>query len=416
MAQLVNNIIGNYGLISVTYRQVPITKLGEHYIKENEVKYLRNITQGEFFLLQTCNRIEIYVFSTSVNDEIEKLITTINEFHGEDIGKYAIISYGKDVVDHAFKVAAGLDSLSLGEYEILGQISQSLKYMEERGMSGKYISLLFERAIKAGRRIRIETELSRGKVGVYSLAFELVKEKIDLRRAKVLVIGAGNFAEKILSFLKELEAKDTTIMNRTVERGVDLARRYNVKFLPLNLNSLGNYDVIFSAAPVGRDIKLDSRTLTIDFSVPPSFVGDNVITLDELRDISERNYSLRKTVLGEAERILIEEEENFTKEILDEIYDSYISTMMQRIERIRRSQVDRAKSELMKKGVSSPYVFEIIDVMTRSITQKAMDPVFQKLKGMIMEGNLTMAEEITKIFGEVNGGISDSKTEKTEKK
>ncbi|MEM4884988.1 MAG: NAD(P)-binding domain-containing protein, partial [Saccharolobus sp.] len=195
--------------------------------------------------------------------------------HNAPIGNKAKILCGKDSIKHLFLVASGADSLSVGEYEILSQIKDSIEMFKKLNISGKYLNILFERALKVGRKVREKTGISKGKVGIYSLAVDIAKKSIGTFSDKrIAVVGAGEMAEKITYMLYKENAKNVTILNRTVDRAKNLASKYGYKYEILDLDKIKDFDLVFVA--INHDnLKLENKwnTLIIDISVPPLFTG-----------------------------------------------------------------------------------------------------------------------------------------------
>ncbi|WP_252896589.1 glutamyl-tRNA reductase [Metallosphaera hakonensis] len=244
---LVSDIIDSYSAIVYTYKTIGVDKLASHYLGWNEIKELAKYYRGEMALLQTCNRIEIYMFSRDRSSKRE-LLHYLNEVHHANISMDATILDGRDAIRHLFEVSAGIDSLSVGEYEILKQIKEAMKSSIQLGIGSKYMRSLLERSLKVGRRVRLETDISKGKVGVYSLAVEFAKKLVgDVKKRRIAVLGAGEIAQKLALILHNEGAGDVTIFNRTFEKGRDLAVKFGYSYFPLDFSRLRNYDLIFSA-------------------------------------------------------------------------------------------------------------------------------------------------------------------------
>ncbi|QKQ99968.1 glutamyl-tRNA reductase [Metallosphaera tengchongensis] len=401
---LARSLINSYSAIVYTYKTIGTEKLASHYLGWEEVKELAKYYRGEMALLQTCNRIEIYLFSKN-SASSQEILRYLNQVHGKEISSDAITLVGEDAIKHLFEVASGIDSLSVGEYEILSQIKNSLKDSIRLGIGSKHMRALMERALKVGRRVRLETSISKGKVGVHSLAVEFTKTIVkDLSSRKIAIVGAGEIASKLALILHNEGARNVTIFNRTFERGRDLAVKYGFSYFPLDFNRLHNYDVIFSAIFYPEKIKNISNSVIVDLGSPPVFEGANVYTLKDLEVLSKARLEERQREIQKAKEIIKEGIKDFEKDCLNLIYDEFVAEFMNKIEEIRREEVERAVKML---GGDSK-TREILDAMSRSMNKKTFSPLFENLKRATERGEINYINLVTSLF--THEGISQSKT------
>lgn len=402
--------ISNYAAIIYTYKTVGISKLYEHYVKDEELKVFKDLIRGEIAVVQTCNRAETYLYTYS-QDEITKFLQKLDEVHGKNISKDAIILRGDEAVRHLFEVAAGLDSLAVGEYEILRQLKESIDKSKKLGLSKEKLSFLFENAIKVGRKIRQETEISKGKTGVYSLAIEFAKKTVNLSNAKIAIVGAGEIGSKLALMLKNEGANNVTIFNRTFEKVLDLARKYNFEAKKLNFDELEDYDVVFVAIYYDRKVRLNKPKLILDLSVPPIVEGSNIITLEELKSISQKIAENKKIEVAKAEELIQQELNVFKNEIAKYNQNRLISKFMKRIEDIREEEVNRAFNEILKHKENEDEIKEILNRMTNSMLKKIFSPLFDSLRKD--NGVANYINNLIEILN--NGNLPNSQTEKTQK-
>jgi|ECHhosMinimDraft_1075155.scaffolds.fasta_scaffold00022_28 glutamyl-tRNA reductase len=411
----VADFLDNYGLIAFTYENIPIKELGDHYLTNDEVLLLWDRAKSqEMVIVQTCNRIEIYLYSTDLRNVTNNVLEFLKAIHRDDVTSKAKVLKGREVVLHLFRLASGLESLSLGEYEILGQVRESLDKAEKLGTLGDNLKLLFERGIKTGRLVRNRTSISKGKTGVYSLALEYALNRVDLASSKIAVVGAGQISSKVLQLLTSNGIYDVTLFNRTPERAQELSGRFGVKWEPLDLERIRLFDVIFSAISYPNRLKLEGPKLIIDLSVPPVFEGQNVVDLDELRRISSINAQRKRGEILNAEKLVLEELERFSSEYLRVIYNRLVSAFMSRMEQIRKREMERALRELAKSGKVDDKTVEVLNAMTRSILKKSMEPVLSEIKKRIREGKINSAEELIQALGGPSGVFPSIKAEEAE--
>ncbi|BFH73238.1 glutamyl-tRNA reductase [Sulfurisphaera javensis] len=403
--------INNYAAIVYTYKTVGLSKLYEHYVKDQDLLTLKNIIDGEISVVQTCNRAETYLYFYEDNG-VDKFLKKIDEIHGKPISKEAIVLKGEEAVKHLFEVAAGLDSLAIGEYEILRQLRESIDKSKKMGLSDEKLSFLFENAIKVGRRIRQSTEISKGKTGVYALAIDYAKHMANFSDSRIAIVGAGEIGDKLALMLKNEGAKDVVIFNRTYEKALEVAKKYGFVAESLDFNKVNNFDIVFVAIYYDKKINLPGPKLVVDLSIPTVVEGNNVITLENLKTMSEKILELKKISLQKAEQLIQIEIENFKNEIIKYNQNRLISKFMKRIEDIRESEAERAYLEILKHIDNKEEIKNIIDRMTNSMLKKIFSPLFENIRK-----NEDMANYISNIFEILsNGNISDPKTEKTEKK
>ncbi|QGA67837.1 glutamyl-tRNA reductase [Sulfolobus sp. E11-6] len=379
-------LLQNYCSILFTYKTIGISNLHLYYFRETEIKSLKQLVNAEFAVLQTCNRVEIYLYSdTNTINEINKIIQYLNNVHNEPIGNQARVLCGKDSIKHLFLVASGADSLSIGEYEILSQIRSTIDMFKKLGFSGKYLQILFERAIKIGRKVREETSISKGKIGIYSLAIDEAKKRFnDFRDRKIVIVGAGEMGQKIANMLYNEDVKNVTIMNRTVEKAKQLALKFGYNYEKLDLDKLGNFDIAFISI-YHENLRLENKwnTLIVDITVPPLFTGNNVITLEELERISKLNFKTREEELTKINKLVEDAINELIYDYKKEIYSEFMSKIMNRVESIRENEILKAYKELEKLGINNQQVKEILDLMTRSIIKKSFQPLFDNVRSLI---------------------------------
>lgn len=266
-----------------TFRDVGLENLNQK--SRDLTNYVKHSDLSNYVLLNTCNRSELY--ST---DDIE-----CNGFRkAEDI----------EAAKHLFVVACGLDSMVLGENEILGQVRQAYKTARSEGHCSKILSNVFESACRLGGRVRAKTKISDGKTSIASLAVDYVLGQDQYPVGEVLVVGSGTMGSKIACALKNKKIKQIFLANRRMERAKWLAEKVGGKVVDYGRISefLGKTSVVFTATgaphPIIRPEMLSAgaRVLFVDLGMPYDVsdeVGDlenaEVVRLDYFRGIAEKN-------------------------------------------------------------------------------------------------------------------------------
>jgi glutamyl-tRNA reductase len=286
---------------------------------------------SEGVIVSTCNRSEIYGVSDGSQTSTH-LTRLISEWRGLDVREAEAGSFyreGREAARHLFRVAAGLESLALGESEVLGQVRTALRLAREAGATRAVLHRMFETALSAGKRVRTETEIARHPLSVPAIGFELATKVFgDMAERTVLVLGAGETGTLFAQQAAAAGVRDVRIANRSLGRAEELAARIRGRAVPWDALSraLPEADVVVgttaSAEPVvsRADVETAMRerrgrpVFFLDLAIPRDFeagVGDlyNVYAygLDDLREVAEENRRRRSREVPRAEQILEEE-------------------------------------------------------------------------------------------------------------
>lgn len=292
-------------------------------------------TQGileETLVLSTCNRTEIYgVHADGNRESAGALATYLSGFHSlrpDVLNPSLYHHYDHDAVRHLFRVSAGLDSMLLGEAEILGQVREAYLDAHESHVTGPVLNRLFQAALEIGKRVRAETELGTRPMGVASAGMKLAERifgKLSDRSA--LVLGAGTISEQVVSQLRDRKIKNLYLSNRSHDKAEELARQYDGKVMDWDVwdNALKLPDVIVSAVGVpdtlltramierAMSARGNRALFLMDLGLPRNIepaAGDlyNVYlyTMDDLTEIVNQNRSARQTEVPKAEALVEE--------------------------------------------------------------------------------------------------------------
>jgi glutamyl-tRNA reductase len=275
---------------------------------------------SEAVLISTCNRTEAYVVAEKFHAayaEIRDFLATSAFLAPEDLADHVYVHHDEDAVRHLFDVASGLDSVVLGESEILGQTKSAWETARLEGTAGPVLNLLFRHAVEVGKRVRTETSIGRHTSSVSHAAVEMATRHLGtLEDRSVLVVGAGEMAEGMVVALASAGPSDVGIANRTHQRAVTLAERVGGRALALDelhnalcevdvlLTSTGATSVIVDHASIGEvlDRRAGRPLLIVDIAMPrdvdPDVARIDGVTLLDMHDLSEF------ASLGQAERAL----------------------------------------------------------------------------------------------------------------
>ncbi|HYL82601.1 MAG TPA: glutamyl-tRNA reductase [Candidatus Angelobacter sp.] len=286
----------------------------------------------ETLVLSTCNRSEVYgVPPESSHESAPGLSTFLSEFHAvrlDVLGVSLYHHYDREAVRHLFRVAAGLDSMMLGEAEILGQVREAYRVAHENGATGPVLNRLFQGALEVGKRVRSETELGTRPMSVASAGVKLAERIFGkLGERSALVLGAGTISEQVISQLRDRGIAHLYVMNRSRDRAEDLAKQYGGEVIAWGAweTALPMPDVIVSSVaaeePVLRREMVEeamarrgNRALFLmDLGMPRNIDGSvgklynaYVYTMDDLSEIVQQNRQARENEVPKAQNIVDE--------------------------------------------------------------------------------------------------------------
>ena len=361
-------------------------------------------------LLQTCNRVEVLVQGDA---------RSLEAFLREQGRRDFMVIEGDAVPRHLLELAAGIDSLVVGEDQILGQLKRALAATEEAGTASSAIKLCVNKAVHVGVRIRRQTQINRGAVSVGSAAVTLAEKLLGtLRDRHILVIGSGEMG---LLVAKALAAKGLTalyVANRTYERAVVLAEKIGGR--AVNFKDLYRYialsDVVISCTaaphPVIRTEEvrgvmeerlwpLDQHPrhlVLIDIAQPRdveegvrSVEGVHLFTIDDLRNINDAAMDSRRSEADRARGIIDEELDHFIRLLRRTAADETLALLYTWAESIRARERDRALARL---GEEDSRTAEVIDDLTRALTKKLLSDVTTSIRASAECGDITTAESL----------------------
>lgn len=378
-------------------------------------------------ILSTCNRTEVY---TTASDSLsaERSCFDFLKAHANvsdtDLKPYFYTYKDKRAIEYLFSVASGLDSMIIGEFEILGQVSQALKAAEKALMVDLPLRNLFRNSVRVGRRVRDETQISRNALSVSSVAVDLaVKVVSDISNCKILVIGAGEAGRLVAKSARERGAREIAVINRSIERASILAATLGGRTVPLSelKDELKASDIVISCtgAPhlmltmtlVEEAMKNrpDSPLVIIDIAVPRDVEAavkniKNVFlyNIDQLTEVSESNRDLRERELGRAKEITGMEADKFYNWWRALEVRPTIRALVTKAEEIRERQLGVTIGKI--KGLSDEERASL-EVMTKAIVRKLLHDPIQLLeeKAHSNEGYTQAVRELFRLDGKKPG-------------
>src|ERR1700758_4032230 len=215
----------------ISHKTAPVEVREQLAVKQPEIVDLAFVLKcfghlDEVVLLSTCNRVEIYGTTRQATGHVKSLLQLLCAEPG-DLDPYIYLYENGGAVRHVLRVAAGLDSMVLGETEVTGQIKNAYETAREAGLTGPVLNRLFQKAFQTTKEIRTRTAIGRGTVSIKSAAVELVEKAFsdDLANKSVMVIGAGEMAERCVQFLVKKDVRSIFVSSRSFDHAIDLANR-----------------------------------------------------------------------------------------------------------------------------------------------------------------------------------------------
>ncbi len=394
----------NLLVVGMNHRTAPIEVREQVAFSHSEVRDILSRTRseetlGEVLVLSTCNRTEFYGLSND-NGAAEMYIRNlIAQQKQVDLAAHPGYAYTLSDVEsarHLIRVATGLDSMLLGEPQILGQVKQAHQLSVESGTCGLVLNRLLHAAVIAGKRVRTETRLGGGATSVASAASELAGKIFrDLSTRSVLLIGAGEMGELTARHMLERGASDLTIANRTFNKALELSRELDGKALPLDRveEALVSADIVISSTGATEPIigealmraivsKRSGRPIyIIDIAVPRDFDprierldGVFLHNLDAMNLLVEKGLEERRGEIPKAEMIVEEELEAFLSWRDSLAATPTIKQLREKLEVIRRQEVARHRSRFCDADQDQ------LDRLTEGLMKKIIHPAMGRIR------------------------------------
>lgn len=339
----------------------------------------------ECAILSTCNRVEIYAVSENVESCLESIKTFLSEFHGipeETFSPHLYYSIGHMAVRHLFNVASSIDSMVVGEPQVLGQVKGSYKIAAAQGTTGVILNRLFHTSFFVAKRIRTETGIGSHAVSISYVAVELAKRIFDdLSTRSVMLIGAGEMAEIAAQHLIRAGINDLLIASRKFKNAVELSEKlngrairfdevfYHLKDVDIVITATGSQDFIIKPNHAKEALKLRNNEpmFLIDIAVPRDIdpriedISDIYLyDIDDLKNVSDENIKTRKESLHKAQEIILEVEKSFEAWLNGLKAVPAIIDLKKRFETIKEIELEKALDKLEGISEEDRYVIELM--------------------------------------------------------
>ncbi len=403
----------------VTFRSSPIHILEKFTFKDMDSAYesfRKHAGLDEFVILQTCNRVEI--FGSTDQPSIEKIKKTWASLAGLEEAAFKEnfkVSQDAEVLEHLLKLTSGLDSMVLGEEQILGQIKESITLAREIRATSEQLNMLFDKAIKIGTRVRNSTGINKGTISVGSMAVKLAEENIDeLKSKKILLIGTGEAATLVA---KSLNKRDYGffVTSRTMERSKAFAETVGgapIEFEDV-LDGFSNYDVLFVAtiapyflvtfdrikeAMLGKKngmMILDlSNPRTVDERVA-TIHGIKMMNLDQIAEMVDKNIRYRSNQRANAEKIINDELEVLQAHMRRLEVEPTVKEIFKDIDTRRVKELQKALQMLGEKDKEK---IKIIEDLTKAVVEGVISEPMNNLRKASEQSDDELLKAASKLF------------------
>ena len=362
---------------------------------------IENYDVQEYVELKTCNRAEIYLVLDEHPDKI-----LIDGF---------VTDFDNDAIKHLLRLSAGLESMIIGEDQILGQLKDAKNRSVKDGSCGKMLETIFTKAVHVGQVVRKKTKINEGSLSIGSAAVELAENVHgDLKCKKVLIIGAGKMGTLVAKALVEKKLKAIVVANRTHDRAVGLARELGgsaIHFDKLD-EAIKDADVVISATgaphPILTREKIEdvvpmenlSKMVMVDIANPRDIdedvaeLGVKLFNIDDLRSIAQRSREMRQAEASDAEKIVAEEMILLNRSIKQLEVEPLISQIRISAENIRQIETQKAFKMLGEMNGNE----KIVDNLTKIVVERIFNDVIKNLKKAAENGDETTINAAETLF------------------
>ncbi len=403
----------------VTFRSSPIHVLERFTIRDMGNAYeqfKKHSGLDECVIIQTCNRIELFGKSKKYNiEDIKKTWASLTGLEEEAFKENLELVENKEALHHLLKLTSGLDSMVVGEEQILGQIKTSITSARTIKASGQHLNTLFDKAIRIGTRIRNTSGIGRGGISVGSMAVKLAEENIDeLKFKKILLIGTGEVSTLIAKSLQR-RGYDYSVTSRTLNRSIAFCETMGgkpVKFEDV-LSRFENYDVLFvaTAAPYflvtfdrmnsamkgkknGMMILDLSNPRTVDEKVA-TIGGVKLMNLDQIAEMVEKNMNARLNKVKTVENIINEEVAVLEASMKRLDAEPFVKDVFKSIDSLRVKELEKALQMLNEKDEKK---VKIIEELTKAVVESIVSTPMNKIRKASEEGDPDVIEMASKLF------------------
>ncbi|MEQ8236144.1 MAG: glutamyl-tRNA reductase [Syntrophomonadaceae bacterium] len=413
-------------LTGINHKTAPVEIREKFAFAANELQQAYDQLKSDdvegLVILNTCNRTELYATARDIEAGQRHLKSFLLKYSGltaEELEQYIYQPNCYSAIDHLFRVSSGLDSMILGETQVLGQVKDAYQKAQELRVSDGVLNSLFQKALYVGKKVRTETAIDQHPVSVSYAAVELARATLGVLEDKtVLVVGAGETAELAAKYLLHNQVRSIIVSNRSFEKALDMAAAMNGRAIRFDRlpEEIINADIVISCTAASHYViredncrsallaRQGENIIMIDVAVPrdiePSLgdiPGVYIYDIDDLHGVISSNFLARQKAAAKANEIITEELLEFNQWLASLYVVPVISALKLHGENIKQNELKRAFNRL---GKMSEREQEVITAMAHAIVNQLLHYPVVNLKEMALsnQGHL-YAEVVKKLFG-----------------
>lgn len=410
--------------VGISYRTAPVEVRERFFFSDSDLRRaLASLSSRQSVLecciVSTCNRVEVYAVAEdgkSCGEEVRSFLTDFHGLSGGDLHRYMYSLEGKEAVRHLFRVAASIDSMVVGETQILNQLKSCFDAARLENTSGLVLNRLFNRAFFVGKKVRTETGISSQAVSISYLGVELAKRIFeDLANRTVMLVGTGEMGELFARYLVSNRIKDLYVTSRNFENARELAESlggkpvefdkmlyHHLKDMDILVTATASSDYIIRSEHVKRSLQLrkNDPIFMIDIAVPRNIdpkineiPGVYLYDIDDLKEVQDENMNSRKQNLEKAEEIVLEVGRGFMNWMESLNVFPVIVELRKRFEKIKKTETEKALRRLEGTAAGER---EIIESLANSIVGKIFHDPVTNLKKRASGYEGALYSEVTK--------------------
>ena len=409
----------NLNIIGLNHKTAPLGLREKLVFHADQISHalldLKSNKVSQVAILSTCNRTEIY-FNGPKKQIVCQWLADYHHIKLSQLKEHLYHYSNKDALTHAYQVASGLDSMFLGETQILGQMKQAAKISDYAGTQGKFLSQFFQTVFEAAKEIRSKTNIGASNTTIASTIISLTKKIFgDLYQTKIIFVGAGEMTELIAKYFNKHQPEKITIANRSIIRGKKLANKIGAETCLIGeiKDQLHEYDIVISATGsqlpviglgmIERAIKKRKHKpmLLIDLAVPRDIEPETsklndifLYTLDKLAEIAQEGIDNRTDAVKDANIIIEKKVNNFYKKINKKKASPTIVTLRNQFEDNRQKEINKAKKQL----ANGKSIDEILETLSNNLSNKFLHHPTKALNDAAANETKEISELLKKIY------------------
>ena len=409
----------NLNIIGLNHKTAPLNLRERFVFQSDQISHalldLKTKKVNQVAILSTCNRTEIYFNGPKVKT-VYQWLANYHHLKLTQLKKHLYHYQNKSALIHSYRVASGLDSMLLGETQILGQMKQAFKIAEYAGTQGKFLSSFFQTVFSAAKEIRSRTNIGTSNTTIATTIVSISKKIFgDISQNKIIFVGAGEMTELIAKYFNKYRPKKIVIANRSILRGNTLAKKINAEACLLGEinDQIHNYDVVISCTGsqlpiiglgmIERAIKIRKHKpmLLIDLAIPRDIESETsklndifLYTLDEIAEITQRGINNRTNAIKDAEVIITKKVNYFLQKNNQKKAAPTIKSLRSKFEENRLKEINKAKKQL-KKGKS---IDEILESLSNNLSNKFLHHPTKALSESAANKTKEISDLLKKIY------------------